>query len=63
MSLAGPEQPCMNYRRPGHVLIAGGNVDVVVQMIDKRRGKESRLNVQSSCRWISRFVGLFRVWV
>lgn len=62
MSLTGPQQSRMNYRKGGNVLIAGGNVDDAAQMTERQRAKESRLNVQSSCRWISRFVGLFCVW-
>lgn len=45
------------------MLIAGGNVDGVVRMIERQRGKEFRLAVQALCRWISRLVGLFRAWV
>lgn len=60
MSLTGPEQSRMNYW--SNMLIAGGNVDDVVQMMEKQSGKEPRLNVQLLCRWISRFVGLVCVW-
>ena len=62
MSLSGPQQSRVNYRKGGNVLIAGGNVDDPAQMMEKRRARESSSNVQSSCRWISRFVGLLRVW-
>lgn len=71
MSLTGPEQSSMNYKRVGKVLIAGNvSQDVCVcvdadgEMIGRQRGKESRLNVQLFlCRWISRFVVILCVGV